>query len=55
MVSFILVSGIHYVGNMEDGSMNRCLVDLLSDNQLKWEPVHDLYDTIVIGQPGRLN
>ena len=44
--------GIHYVGNMEKGSMNRCLINLLTDNQLEWVEIDDNFDTVVFNKPG---
>ena len=44
--------GIHYVGNMEPGSMNRCLIDLLTDQQLDWVEIDENFDTVVFDKPG---
>ena len=44
--------GIHYVGNIEKGSMNRCLMDLLTDNQLEWVEIDENFDTVVFNKPG---
>ena len=44
--------GIHYIGNIEPGSMNRCLIDLLTDSQLDWVEIDENFDTIVFNRPG---
>ena len=41
--------GIHYIGEMKEGSMTRLLSDHLTDGKLKWVPLDDVYDTVVIG------
>lgn len=41
--------GVHYVGNVEKGNQLRKLFDLISDKQLDWEPIGDIYDEIHIG------
>lgn len=41
--------GVHYVGNMEDGNYLQNLFNFISDNQLEWEPMGDVYDVIHIG------
>jgi len=41
--------GVHYVGNVgKDGSV-RNLFDLITDKQLDWEPIGDVYDEVQIG------
>ncbi|XP_076820547.1 all-trans-retinol 13,14-reductase-like [Clavelina lepadiformis] len=42
--------GIHYVGNMEPGSLNRCLLDFLTDSQLDWVELDSVFDTVVINK-----
>ncbi|XP_063276689.1 all-trans-retinol 13,14-reductase [Prinia subflava] len=44
-------TGIHYVGQMQQGSMMRFLVDQLTDGQLEWAPLPDTYDAVVLGDP----
>jgi len=39
--------GIHYIGNMEKGSMNRVLMDFVTGGQLGWKPIDDEYDSAV--------
>uniref|UniRef100_H2Z8M0 Amine oxidase domain-containing protein n=1 Tax=Ciona savignyi TaxID=51511 RepID=H2Z8M0_CIOSA len=46
--------GIHYIGNMEEGSMNKSIVDLLTDGRLKWVPLDDQFDTVVFDEPGKI-
>nr|XP_002122272.2 all-trans-retinol 13,14-reductase [Ciona intestinalis] len=45
--------GIHYVGNMAEGDMGRCMVDLLTDGKLKWVKLDEQYDTVVFAEPGK--
>lgn len=45
------VLGIHYVGQMEEGSLMRFLVDQLTDGQLEWAPLPATYDAVVLGDP----
>ncbi|XP_032937043.1 all-trans-retinol 13,14-reductase [Catharus ustulatus] len=44
-------TGIHYVGQMEEGSLMRFLVDQLTDGQLEWAPLPATYDAVVLGDP----
>jgi len=39
--------GIHYIGNMEDGSLNRFLFDYVTDGRLKWAKIDEQFDTVV--------
>ena len=41
--------GIHYVGLMADGTVLRLLSDQLCNNRLRWEPLHEVYDILAIG------
>ena len=41
--------GIHYIGNITGQSMNRVLTDQITDGQLDWVPLEDVFDTVVIG------
>ncbi|NWI46891.1 RETST reductase, partial [Picathartes gymnocephalus] len=43
--------GIHYVGEMQEGSLLRFLVDQLTDGQLEWAPLPATYDAVVLGDP----
>ena len=36
--------GIHYVGEMADGRINRTLVDQISDGQVEWKELDPIYD-----------
>lgn len=45
------VLGIHYVGQMQEGSLMRFLVDQLTDGQLEWAQLPDIYDAVVLGDP----
>lgn len=42
--------GIHYIGEMRDGTLSRILVDQLTDGGLQWEPLEEVYDTVAIGE-----
>ena len=42
--------GIHYIGEMRDGTLSRILVDQLTEGKLQWEPLDDVYDTVAIGE-----
>jgi len=41
--------GIHYIGNMDQGSPTRTLLDQLTAGQLQWAPLDDRFDTAVLG------
>ncbi|XP_009462951.1 PREDICTED: all-trans-retinol 13,14-reductase-like [Nipponia nippon] len=41
--------GIHYVGQMHEGSMLRVALDQLTDGQLCWQRLPDPYDEICLG------
>ncbi|NWV29328.1 RETST reductase, partial [Origma solitaria] len=43
--------GIHYVGDMQEGSLMRFLMDQLTDGQLEWAKLPDVYDAVVLGDP----
>ncbi|NXO75269.1 RETST reductase, partial [Sitta europaea] len=43
--------GIHYVGQMQEGSLTRFLLDQLTDGQLEWAPLPAIYDAVVLGDP----
>ncbi|NXY11464.1 RETST reductase, partial [Pteruthius melanotis] len=43
--------GIHYVGQMQEGSLMRFLVDQLTDGQLEWAQLPTTYDAVVLGDP----
>ncbi|XP_039261189.2 all-trans-retinol 13,14-reductase-like isoform X1 [Styela clava] len=40
--------GLHYVGEMYDGSMNHTLFDVMTDGQLVWEMTDKEFDTIML-------
>lgn len=46
-------TGIHYVGQLHDGSLWRFLVDQLTDGQLEWAPMPPTFDAVVLGEPRR--
>ena len=41
--------GIHYIGEIGPGELNRTLVDEITEGQLEWEPLESQYDQITIG------
>ena len=42
--------GVHYIGQVHhEGSMLRKIFDDIGDGSLQWEPMGDIYDTVVIG------
>uniref|UniRef100_A0A669QF41 Uncharacterized protein n=1 Tax=Phasianus colchicus TaxID=9054 RepID=A0A669QF41_PHACC len=41
--------GIHYVGQMHEGSMLRVVLDQLTDGQLCWQRLPDPYDEVALG------
>ncbi|NXV87990.1 RETST reductase, partial [Calonectris borealis] len=45
--------GIHYVGQMQEGSVSRLLMDQLTEGQLEWARLPAVYDAVVLGEPGR--
>ncbi|NXD18227.1 RETST reductase, partial [Nothocercus nigrocapillus] len=44
--------GIHYVGQMAEGSSSRFLLDQLTEGQLQWAPLPPAFDAVVLGEPG---
>jgi all-trans-retinol 13,14-reductase len=47
---FVWDVGVHYVGNMDSNeSFLRKIFDYLTDHDLKWEPMGEIYDEINIG------
>jgi all-trans-retinol 13,14-reductase len=48
---FVWDVGVHYVGNMDEKeSFLRKIFNFLTDNELKWESMGDVYDEINIGE-----
>ncbi|NWS78644.1 RETST reductase, partial [Crotophaga sulcirostris] len=43
--------GIHYVGQMQEGSSVRFLMDQLTEGQLEWAQLPKVCDTVVLGDP----
>jgi len=41
--------GIHYIGEMGHQSLNKTLLDQISEGQIEWAPLDDDYDVISIG------
>ncbi|NXN09082.1 RETST reductase, partial [Indicator maculatus] len=44
--------GIHYVGQMQEGSLSRLLLDQLTEGQLEWCRLPPAHDAVVLGEPG---
>uniref|UniRef100_A0A8C5TC23 All-trans-retinol 13,14-reductase n=1 Tax=Malurus cyaneus samueli TaxID=2593467 RepID=A0A8C5TC23_9PASS len=44
-------TGIHYVGQMQERSLMRFLMDQLTDGQLEWAQLPATYDAVVLGDP----
>src|SRR5271165_3845819 len=45
--------GVHYIGQIQNpASPVRAVFDHLTDGQLQWQPMPDVYDRIVIGAGG---
>ncbi|NXJ71780.1 RETST reductase, partial [Rostratula benghalensis] len=44
--------GIHYVGQMQEGSITRFIMDQLTEGQLEWAQLPAIYDAVVLGEPG---
>ncbi|NXT80850.1 RETST reductase, partial [Zapornia atra] len=44
--------GIHYVGQMQEGSIVRFTVDQLTEGQLEWARLPAAYDAVILGEPG---
>ncbi|KAI8783297.1 all-trans-retinol 13,14-reductase isoform X3 [Biomphalaria glabrata] len=42
-------TGIHYIGDLQDGTIDRTLLDQLTCGQLRWAPLDDEFDQIVVG------
>ncbi|NXN99424.1 RETST reductase, partial [Rhinopomastus cyanomelas] len=44
--------GIHYVGQLQEGSLMRFVLEQLSEGQLQWAPLPPAFDALVLGEPG---
>ena len=42
-------TGIHYVGEMREGSLTRVLVDQLTEGRLEWVKLEEVFDRVVLG------
>src|SRR5689334_2086775 len=42
--------GVHYIGDMHEGALLRAIFDELTDAQLTWADMGDVYDRVVIGE-----
>jgi len=43
-----ILSGIHYVGKMMEGDMTRVLIDQVTEGQVVWEPMDQIFDKVRI-------
>ena len=41
--------GIHYIGEMQEGTVSRVLVDQLSESGIEWDKLESVYDTVILG------
>lgn len=41
--------GIHYIGEMAEGTLTRVLLDELTESGTEWVKLEEVYDTVVIG------
>ena len=41
--------GVHYIGEMAEGTLTRVLLDQLTESGTEWDKLEDVYDTVVIG------
>lgn len=44
-------TGIHYIGEMQNRTTTKFLIDQLTEGQLLWAPLEKQYDTVAIGDP----
>ena len=42
--------GIHYVGDMNEGTWSRLLADQLTGGKLQWAPLDNIYDVLAMGE-----
>ena len=41
--------GIHYIGEMEEGSISRVLVNQLAESDIEWQQMDEIYDMVILG------
>lgn len=46
-------TGIHYIGEMAEGTTTRVLIDQLTEGKLDWVKLEETYDTVVLGSGGQ--
>ena len=44
-------TGIHYIGDMNEGSGVRFMMDELTEGQLRWASLNDTFDVVALGDP----
>ena len=42
-------TGIHYIGEMAEGTLSRILLDQISNGKIEWVKLEEVYDTVVFG------
>lgn len=42
-------TGIHYIGEMAEGTLTRVLFDQLTEGHVEWTKMEDVYDKVVLG------
>lgn len=45
--------GIHYIGEMNYQSLSKTYVDQITNGQLEWEPMSDIYDQVIFAEKGQ--
>uniref|UniRef100_A0A8D2LJB7 All-trans-retinol 13,14-reductase n=1 Tax=Varanus komodoensis TaxID=61221 RepID=A0A8D2LJB7_VARKO len=45
----VLKQGIHYIGQMQEGSSLRMMIDQLTDGQLQWAKMDSPFDVVIFG------
>lgn len=46
-----LLTGIHYIGRMQEGTIGRFILDQITEGQLDWAPMSSPFDTVVLDRP----
>ncbi|KAI8783298.1 all-trans-retinol 13,14-reductase isoform X2 [Biomphalaria glabrata] len=46
-------TGIHYIGKLQDGTVNRTLLDQLTCGQLRWAQMDDAFDQVAVGDTAK--
>ena len=46
-------TGIHYIGEMTEGTLTRVLVDQLTEGRLGWTKMEEVFDRVILGVGGQ--